>query len=142
GRLHQAEGHAQGTQRPRRSPRFRFGDKSMTVLLSSFDEKDRQWAWDSTSIKLAETCPRKYYYEIIQGWKSPFASVHLWFGGIYAKALETYHVLQAQGASHAETLDEVLAYALTETWEHERDEAGNRIPSTGHATTFDEPTKT
>ena len=59
----------------------------MTQLLS-FDSTGLQWAWDSTSLSNFVTCPRKYFYENLQGWQSEERSVHLIFGGHYASALE------------------------------------------------------
>ena len=36
-----------------------------------------QFAWDSTSLKLASTCLRKYEYKMIQNWTSLAPSAHL-----------------------------------------------------------------
>jgi hypothetical protein len=51
-------------------------------MNKSFDASGVQFAWDSTSIKLAETCLRKYYYKMIVGWqperKSVQALVETW----------------------------------------------------------------
>lgn len=77
----------------------------------------RQWAWDATSIHLAETCLRKYYYRIIEGWTRPEKSVHLLFGGWYAKALEHYYKYRAEGKDSAEALREVVRETLIATWE-------------------------
>lgn len=49
-----------------------------------------QIAWDSTSLGLLKECPRKYYYEIILGWRPRATSVHLIFGQAYHAALEHY----------------------------------------------------
>lgn len=48
------------------------------------------YAWDSTSIGLLKTCPRLYQYIIIEGYVPKDESVHLRFGGEYAKALEDF----------------------------------------------------
>lgn len=90
----------------------------MTQLLS-FDSTGLQWAWDSTSLSNFVTCPRKYFYENLQGWQSEERSVHLIFGGHYASALETYHKLCAQGHSKADATREVLRKLLIETWDEE-----------------------
>jgi hypothetical protein len=82
----------------------------------SFDASGVQFAWDSTSIKLAETCLRKYQYKMILGWQPERKSVHLLFGGWYASALESYHKYVADGMSQDEALAEVVSEALTETW--------------------------
>src|SRR6476620_9113379 len=83
----------------------------------SFDADGVQFAWESTSIKLAETCLRKYYYKLIIGWQPERKSVHLLFGGWYATALESYYKYVADGMSQDEALAEVVGEALAETWE-------------------------
>jgi hypothetical protein len=85
-------------------------------MNKSFDESGVQFAWDSTSIKLAETCLRKYYYKMIVGWQPERKSVHLLFGGWYASALESYYKYVADGMSSDEALAEVVHEALIETW--------------------------
>lgn len=90
-----------------------------------------QFGWDSTSIKLAEECLRKYYYKMIEGWQPRSKSVHLEFGGWYATALEHFHKLRAQGSTFDEALSSVVYEAIVSSWNHERDEEGNRIPDTG-----------
>lgn len=85
-------------------------------MNKSFDESGIQFAFDSTSIKLAETCLRKYYYKMIVGWQPEHKSVHLLFGGWYATALESYHKYVADGQSQDDALVEVVHEALTETW--------------------------
>lgn len=85
--------------------------------MKSFDPDGIQFAWDSTSLKLAETCLRKYQYKMIFGWQPERKSVHLLFGGWYASALEAYYKYVADGMSEDEALIEVVSEALTETWE-------------------------
>jgi Zn finger protein HypA/HybF involved in hydrogenase expression len=89
----------------------------MTKLLS-FDDNGVQFAWDSTSIKLVETCLRKYQYKMIFGWQPRRKSVHLLFGGWYAKALESYYKYVAEGMSAEDAEIEVVSEALFETWEY------------------------
>ena len=101
-----------------------------------------QWAWDSTSIKLAETCLRKYQYKMIDGYQPARKSVHLLFGGWYASALEHYYGYTAAGMSSDEALLEVVGETLIETWEYESDEAGDPIPGTGAPWQSDHNTKT
>lgn len=112
------------------------------MKLLSFDESGVQFAWDSTSIKLAETCLRKYQYKMLLGWQPERKSVHLLFGGWYASALESYYKYVAEGMSQDEALVEVVWEALTETWEFELDEAGEPIPGTGSPWVSDHNTKT
>lgn len=91
-----------------------------------------QFAFDSTSIELAQTCPRKYYYSMIRCIQPAEQSVHLLFGGIYASALELFYKERFQGASIEDALRSTITYAMRASWNHER----------GHALTFDDPKKT
>lgn len=86
-------------------------------MNQSFDADGVQFAWDSTSLKLAEACLRKYYYKLIIGWQPERKSVHLLFGGWYASALESYYKYVADGMSQDNALAEVVGEALVETWE-------------------------
>lgn len=112
------------------------------MKLKSFDADGVQFGWDSTSIKAAETCLRYYYYKHIEGWQPRRKSVHLIFGGLYAKALEDYHSYVAQGMDPEKATLEVVHEALQETWEYETDEEGNPIPGTGGPWVSDHNTKT
>lgn len=111
-------------------------------MNKSFNEAGLQMAWDSTSLKLAETCLRKYQYKMIEGWQPRGLSVHLKFGLHYATALEHFYKHIALGATRDEALELVIHEALIETWDHERDEAGNRLPDTGQRWQSDHATKT
>lgn len=113
----------------------------MSQVLKSFDADGLQFAWDSTSIGLAETCLRKYYYRMIEGWQHPSKSVHLLFGGWYASALESFHQYLAKGMDWDEAVEEVVLEALIETWVWETEpttegdpgypDGVNIIPGTG-----------
>lgn len=111
--------------------------------MLSFDTEGVQFAWDSTSIKLAETCLRKYKYKMLDGWTPYRKSVHLLFGGWYASALESYYKYVADGMDPEEAVVEVIHEALTETWEYDIDEeTGDPIPDTGAPWLSDHNTKT
>lgn len=83
----------------------------------AFSAEGVQDVWDSTSLKLASDCLRKYYYVMMEGWQSKELSVHLRFGQHYATALEHYHKARAEGASHDEALFLVVKEALEDTWD-------------------------
>ena len=102
----------------------------MTTLLS-FTDTGFQYAWDSTSVGSFVTCPRKYYYSILQGWQSEHKSVHLVFGGHYASALEHFHKHRAAGIEFNDALREVVREVLVNTWDHEVTEAGDPIIGSG-----------
>jgi len=89
------------------------------VQLLSFNESGFQFAWDSTSLSSFVTCPRKYYYSILQGWTSELRSVHLIFGGHYATALEHYHKFRALGRDHDAALQDVVREAMVNTWDYD-----------------------
>lgn len=78
-----------------------------------------QFAWDGTSLELAQTCLRKYYYTMIRGIKPRRESVHLLFGGLYATALEHFYKYRALGQSTDEALREVIREALIGSWNYE-----------------------
>lgn len=78
-----------------------------------------QFAWDSTSIKLVETCMYKYKLKMIDGWQPRRKSVHLLFGGWYATALEHYYKHRALGDTLDEALEKVVLEALLSTWDSE-----------------------
>lgn len=92
----------------------------MTEAPSPYDKFGLQFAWDSTSLKRAATCLRLYQYESIEGWQSPFKSVHLWFGGHYATALEHYYVHRAAGKDREEAIRLIVREALENTWDKEK----------------------
>lgn len=98
---------------------------------SPFDDEGVQFAWDSTSIKLAETCLYKYYLKLHVGWQPGRKSAHLIFGGIYAKALEDYYKAIAEGIDREQAIRDVVHMALCDTWDYDLDENGEPIPGTG-----------
>lgn len=71
-----------------------------------------QVAWDSTSLGLLKECPRKYFYEIILGWRSSGQNIHLTFGLGYHAALEAYDHAIFAGASHDEGVRAALRKAM------------------------------
>lgn len=83
---------------------------------SPFGADGVQWAWNATSLTLLMECPKKYYYAQVIGWRAKGPSVHLDFGGHYAKALERYHKLRADGQDHRGALASAVAGALDDTW--------------------------
>lgn len=92
------------------------------IEKDSFTAEGAQFAWDSTSLSLAQACPRKYYYSMIRGIKPKQESVHLIFGGIYASCLEGFYKRTFAGMDYEEALRETVLQALTLSW----DEAAGR----------------
>lgn len=89
---------------------------------SSFDEQGRQFAWDASSLKLADECLAKYNFKMIEGWQHRGRNVHLEFGSHFATAMEHYYKWRAFGDTSEESLAKVVLEALINTWE--RDETG------------------
>lgn len=79
-----------------------------------------QFAWDATSLTLAQTCLRKYKYRLIDGWQPRRLSVHLLFGQVYATALEHFYKYRAEGQTIDEALVAVVHEAMISTWNSEK----------------------
>lgn len=86
-----------------------------------------QYAFDATTLGIAETCLRKYKFTIIDRWRPKYKSVHLLFGGHFATALEHYYKHIAEGMESNEALIEVVWEALRNTWEYKLDAEGNKV---------------
>lgn len=99
--------------------------------LKSFDNGVQTY-WDATSLDSAQRCMRYYYFSIIRGLTPKVQSVHLIFGGIYAKALEQFYKLRAEGAEIEDALRSVIRLALTKSWDSEN----------GHPVAFEDAAKT
>lgn len=103
----------------------------MSAAPSPFDASGAQFAWDSTSIKLAETCLYKYQLKLILGWGPARPSAHLRFGAEYAKALEDFHKAMAEGIEREQAIRDVVHQAMINTWDYEYDDAGDPIEGSG-----------
>lgn len=84
----------------------------------SVQNPNLQLAVDSTSFGEFKVCPRRYYYSMIKGYAPRAESPHLRFGILLHQARERYEKNKAQqeGVSHDDLLDDVLDWALKETW--------------------------
>jgi hypothetical protein len=102
----------------------------MTQQMLSFDASGVQFAWDSTSISLAQTCLRKYQYKMLEGWQSVSLSVHLRFGQHYASALEHFYKRTALGEDFEDALRAIVEEVLEATWDRTTDEDGNETGGT------------
>lgn len=83
-----------------------------------FSSPGVQHSWDSTSLGYFKSCPRLYYYTMIEGWRSGASSsnVHFEFGGLYHSGLERYDHSRAVGMTHDEAQRDMLHWVLKETW--------------------------
>ena len=80
-----------------------------------------QFALDSTSLSAAKKCLRYYKYTIVDGWRKRDESVHLRWGGEFAKWLEFYHKCRAYGNSYEDSVDLVVAYSMYATYDFKSD---------------------
>lgn len=80
-----------------------------------------QFAWDSTSLGYIKTCPRLYFYIMIEGWSAKDESIHLRFGIEFHTALQEYEQFRASGKDHHEALSEVVINLLGRTFDWEVD---------------------
>jgi hypothetical protein len=109
---------------------------------SPFDSFGAQYAWDSTSLKWATSCQRYYAFAMLLNAEGE-KSVHLIFGGHYARALETYHKFRAEEIDHETAVYLVTQQTLIESWIHNLDPMTKaRLPGTGHAQLFESSSKT
>jgi len=91
-----------------------------------------QYVWDSTSLGMLKTCARLYQYQMIEGWTTRHASVHLKFGILYHSALERFDRLRADGLSYEDAVRGTVRTLLESTWERtdaSHDPAGVEIPA-------------
>jgi len=65
-----------------------------------------QVAWDSTSLGTIKSCPRKYQYSIVNGYrhKRGSQSLHLRYGQLYHRALEVYDHKTFEGMEREEAI--------------------------------------
>lgn len=80
-----------------------------------------QFAWDSTSLGYLKTCPRLYYYHMIEGWTSRDESIHLRFGIEYHAALEQFERHRTEGHDFDDALALTVHNALLRTREWDPD---------------------
>jgi len=67
-----------------------------------------QFAWDSTSLGWLKTCPRLYYYNMIEGWRPNEENDHLRFGIEYHTALEDYDISRGAGIPHEDAVHDIV----------------------------------
>lgn len=60
-----------------------------------------QLSFDNTSISIFKDCPRKYYYTIVQGYRTKIKASPLTFGSAYHAALEEYELHLSSGVEFA-----------------------------------------
>lgn len=107
---------------------------STTAISPFLPGTNIQFSWDSTSLGWLKTCPRLYFYSMIEGWRAKGTGVHLKFGQLYHSALELYDKarlgqIQAYEGNepiegepgpldHENALRMVVHRALIDTWSY------------------------
>lgn len=76
-----------------------------------------QYAWDSVSLGLLKTCPRKYEYELLEGWTARDESIHLRFGIEYHTALQDYAISRAKDISHEDAVHDTVRALHSRVWD-------------------------
>jgi len=84
-----------------------------------------QLYWDSVSLGALKQCPRKYQYEIIEGYSS--SNIHLQFGIAYHSALEAFDRQLAATGDFASAQRAAVRFALE--WVERDDDGWTEIPS-------------
>ncbi len=73
-----------------------IGEEERTGVNTSFVKNTEvQFAFDSVSLNSLKTCPRKYFYEIIQGYEMKIRPATLGFGIAFHTCMEQWHKLLA-----------------------------------------------
>ena len=70
---------------------------------------------DNTSLSLYLTCPRKYYYTMIEQLEPKAQSAPLEFGILYHDAQQQFEIARAKGLTYWAAAREAIRYALTAT---------------------------
>lgn len=103
---------------------------STTAISPFLPETNVQFSWDSTSLGWLKTCPRLYFYQMIEGWRAKGTGVHLKFGQLYHSALEGYDKYRVgqyldppdggspEPLNHEDALRRVVQDTLIATWEY------------------------
>jgi hypothetical protein len=82
-------------------------------LSFSHEVPGRQLVLDSTSVRAMFHCPRRYYYELILGLRTPQKSRDLEFGLAYQHALVEYEYGRSCGDTHDDAVRGALKAGLT-----------------------------
>lgn len=86
---------------------------------SQFSPSNRflQLAWDNTSLDVLKTCPRKYFYSMIEGYRTEQTPLTLSFGGLIHEAVEFTDRLVHSGVPKSEAVPQVIRQALALGWD-------------------------
>lgn len=91
--------------------------EKLHIENSSFLSWGMQHVWDSTSLGSFKSCPRKYFYEIIWGYRARREATPLTFGIYYQKAVELFEKALASGDSFEAARRVGMRFILETKWE-------------------------
>jgi len=100
--------------------------ENLHEINSAFSSKiaGLQQHWDSTSIGLFKTCPRKYQYKMLSNIGTKGQATPLTFGILYHSAMEQFAHLRAQGLPREKAILETIRYTLKQSKDyHPEDES-------------------
>lgn len=83
-----------------------------------------QLAWDATSLKALQFCPRYYQLQNLDGWQAD--NVNLEFGRFVADGFELYQKLRLDGLTKEDAIVQVVRQALDATWNADGTQWGGR----------------
>ena len=87
--------------------------------MNHLDSKGHQVVWDATSLSSAQTCPRKFYYQHVKHWQPKADSIHLVFGGLFARAVEEFFLTATKpDFDYEKTLETIVRGALVDSFDH------------------------
>lgn len=84
----------------------------MTASPYSMKIENFQVIWDSTSLGWLKECPRLYQYQMLLNWSPRSKGIHLMFGQLYAKGVETYAKCRANDFDHRAATREMVRVVL------------------------------
>lgn len=84
-----------------------------------------QTAWDASSLKNLQFCPRYYQYVNIEGWQ--IDNINLSFGRFAADAFERYQKMRLEGATKDDAQLAVLKWLINATWNEDGTQYAGRF---------------
>ncbi len=83
-----------------------------------------QWAWDATSLRALEFCPRYYEYSIIEGYRGD--AIDLEFGILLHASIDVFNRARLEGRSKEEAQLDATRYAMEASGRWEEVEAATQ----------------
>lgn len=84
-----------------------------------FDDDGVQYAFDSTSLGLLKTCPRKYFLSMVLNWRPKKRSHHLEFGIHYHTGIEIWLKAKVEGLDHEAAVRKAIRQIMINSFGYE-----------------------